>query len=44
LTDPATYSSTAPGWDCTILNADVNIDGARDLQDIAPFVQLLIGE
>jgi hypothetical protein len=43
LTDPATYSSTAPGWDCTLLNADVNLDGARNGQDIAPFVQLLIG-
>jgi hypothetical protein len=43
LVDAATYSSTAPGWDCTLLNADVNLDGARNGQDVAPFVQLLIG-
>lgn len=44
LVDPAAYSGTAPGWDCTLLNADVNLDGARNELDIAPFVQVLIGE
>ena len=42
IINPSAYES---GFvDCTILNADTNLDGAGDPGDIATFVQLLMGE
>ena len=41
LTDQAEYVATYP--DCNVMNADTNGDGAINVFDIDPFVNLLTG-
>lgn len=40
MLNPASYDATYPH--CLIANADVDLDTAIDMDDITPFVQLLV--